>query len=142
MKKFHNLILSAGLLAIIVLPAQVSAQQNPVFNNQVTSVPLSLNNSRGVIHLSAPGVLKQGDQINSFKVQPDQGQIILDRPNNFNQLITSQNGKKIIKILASPIKYAALDHMPILTPDMRQYNMPVLNENLKPGAGIVPVIPK
>lgn len=129
MKKLisFKLILSAGLLAVIILPVKVSAQQNLLLNNPVATVPLNLNNSVRVINLTTPGVLKQSDQINSFKVQPNQTPVILDRPNSLNPLVTSLNGKKTIKVLGNSIKYAALDHMPIVTPDMSLYRMPTLS---------------
>jgi hypothetical protein len=126
MKKLigFNLILSAGLLAVIILPAKVSAQQNLLLNNPVVTTPLNLNNSRGIIHLNAPSVLKQGNQITGLMDQPN-GAVVLDKPNNFNQGIITLKGKQII--WTDSVKYAALDHMPIATPNMSLYHMPTLS---------------
>ena len=129
MKKLisFKMIITAGLLLAIVLPARVSAQHIAVLNNQEISTPLNLNNSHGVIYLTTREVKKQGNQISSFKVQPDKAPIILDSSGNFDQRIITLNGKKTVKILINSVKYAALDHMPIVTPNMSLYRMPVLS---------------
>lgn len=120
MKKYYTFIgyeltLSAGLALLAIVPTAVSAQQNLKLIPPITTRRLNFNN--GLARLNDTNFIKQ----------PNPGQNLNPRYNQtpLNHTTIIYPNSKALNITGDSIKYAALDHMPIVTPDMRQYNMPI-----------------